>query len=98
MSGNTFVEMTKVDETHYTTTFDQATTIGWGYLFAWEADNWNTKNAEDYFTVEPVNGVINVEVKAWGTNPAPAPKYYAKNNWDGGEWTWKEMSLFKENV
>ncbi|MCQ2333966.1 MAG: hypothetical protein MJZ88_05060 [Paludibacteraceae bacterium] len=92
MSGNTFVEMTKVDETHYTTTFDQATTIGWGYLFAWEADNWNTKNAEDYFTVEPVNGVINVEVKAWGTNPAPAPKYYAKNNWDGGEWTWKEMT------
>ncbi|MCQ2328073.1 MAG: hypothetical protein MJZ59_01810, partial [Paludibacteraceae bacterium] len=25
-------------------------------------------------------------------------KYYAKNNWNGGEWSWKEMTQFKETV
>ncbi|MCQ2340214.1 MAG: hypothetical protein MJZ79_05495 [Paludibacteraceae bacterium] len=35
------------------------------------------------------------------TCEAPKPvetKYYAKNNWNGGEWSWKEMTQFKETV
>ena len=31
-----------------------------------------------------LNGEFHVE-------PAPAVTYYMKNNWDGGEWSWKEM-------
>ncbi len=94
MSGNTFVEMDKVDETHYTTTFANATSIGWGYLFAWENGNWNTKNAEGDFTTEPVNGVINVEVKAWATAPGTEYKYTTYTEWQvkyGPAWEWVSM-------
>ncbi|MCQ2348310.1 MAG: hypothetical protein MJZ65_03890, partial [Paludibacteraceae bacterium] len=34
-------------------------------------------------------------VLGWPEMPV---RYYAKNNWDGGEWSWKEMDLFEENI
>lgn len=69
MSSNSFVQMTKVDDTHYTKEFPEATSIGWGYLFVWDPNDWDTKNIEGDFTTEPVNGVIDVTVSAWTKNP-----------------------------
>ncbi len=38
-------------------------------------------------------------VLGWPEKPLPEVKYYAKNNWDGGEWSWLEMSATnKENI
>ncbi len=91
MSGNTFVEMTKVDDTHYTTKFEDKESIGWGYLFCWESGNFSTKNTGGDFTDEPVDGVINVEVVGWETEPGTEYKYTTYTDWKvksdwNGDW------------
>ena len=91
MSGNTFVEMTKVDATHYTTKFEDKESIGWGYLFCWESGNFSTKNTGGDFTDEPVDGVINVEVVGWETEPGTEYKYTTYTDWKvksdwNGDW------------
>ncbi len=91
MSGNTFVEMTKVDATHYTTKFADKESIGWGYLFCWESGNFSTKNTGGDFTDEPVDGVINVEVVGWETEPGTEYKYTTYTDWKvksdwNGDW------------
>lgn len=85
MSDNQFVEMTKVDDTHYTTTFATATEIGWGYKFVWESGNWDTENSDPNgdIKVEPTDGVINVEVKAWKTAPTSALPSVSNESKDG---------------
>ncbi|MBQ0154450.1 MAG: hypothetical protein KBS70_06665, partial [Bacteroidales bacterium] len=103
MSGNLFAEMTKLDDTHYTITFPHATSIGWGYLFVWENGNWNTKNAdpEGDITVEPVEGVIDIEIKAWVTNPGTEYKYTTYTEWQvkfGPAWEWVDMTKQEEGV
>ncbi len=110
MSGDQFVEMTKLDDTHFTIDFPNATSIGWGYKFVWENGNWATANSdpEGDISVEPDNGEINIEIKAWGTVPAPAEcKYTEYENWQikfGPDWTWSdnmtkvEDGLFKMEI
>ncbi|MBO6035126.1 MAG: hypothetical protein J6P34_04655, partial [Paludibacteraceae bacterium] len=104
MSGNTFVEMTKVDDTHYTTKFEDKESIGWGYTFCWEANNWSTQNVEGDFTVEPVDGVINIEVSGWLTNPGVEYHYTTythweiMTDWDGGDWTWQSLEKESDGV
>ncbi len=100
MSGNTFVEMTKVDDTHYTTKFADKESIGWGYLFCWESGNFSTKNTGGDFTDEPVDGVINVEVVGWETEPGTEYKYTTYTDWQvrtdwNGSWdpeTWLTLT------
>ena len=91
MSGNTFVEMTKVDDTHYTTKFEDKESIGWGYLFCWESGNFSTQNTGGNFKDEPVDGVINVEVVGWVTEPGTEYKYTTYTDWKvksdwNGDW------------
>ncbi len=91
MSGNNFAAMTKVDDTHYTVNFAEATSIGWGYLFCWESGNFSTKNTGGDFTDEPVDGVINVEVVGWETEPGTEYKYTTYTDWKvksdwNGDW------------
>ncbi len=93
MSGNQFAEMTKVDETHYTINFPDATSIGWGYRFVWESGNWSTGNGDPSgdIKVEPIGGVINVEIKAWLSSPGTMCKYTEYENWQikyGNKWEW----------
>ncbi len=39
-----------------------------------------------------------VEPGGGGDDPQPASKYYMKNNWNGGEWSWKEMAAAENNT
>lgn len=71
MSDNKWVLMKRVDESHFTVNFPDATEIGWGYQFSWNA-SFDDANAapNGNITVEPdENGVIDVKVHAWKTTP-----------------------------
>ena len=43
------------------------------------------------FVLDPTAGTVTATLLGKYQVPANA-KYYLKNNWDGGEWTWKEMT------
>ena len=68
----------------------------------WSAENnaWN-KTGDIAFPATYPASTDMLELTAWdgatsGTwskyNPTSEPVYYLKNNWDGGDWTWKEMT------
>ncbi len=98
-SGNTFVEMTKVDNTHYTISFPDKSPeeVGWGYKFCWESNNWNTQ-AEPETTYDITDGTMCV-VLGWRTQPGTEYKYTTYNDWQvrtdwNGEWddTWLTLT------
>ena len=39
-----------------------------------------------------------VEPGGGGDDPQPETKYFMKNNWNGGEWSWKEMAAAEDNT
>ena len=38
------------------------------------------------------------EGQGGGDDPQPGTKYFMKNNWNGGEWSWKEMTAAENNT
>lgn len=60
----------------------------------------------DLYTVtssEPVwsdkGGVVTGTWSKYSPSESPAqPKYFLKNNWDGAEWTWKEMTYVEDGA
>lgn len=91
-SGNVFVEMTKVDDTHYTISFPDKTAsdLDWGYKFCWESGNWNTQ-AKPETTYVNTDGTTCV-VEDWQTQPGTSYHYTSytnwqvKTNWSEGGW------------
>ncbi len=71
MSDNKWVLMNKVDDSHFTINFPDATEIGWGYQFSWNASFDGTNAAPNGdIKVEPdEDGVIDVKVFGWKTTP-----------------------------
>lgn len=83
LSHNEFVEMNKVDATHYTVLLKDAdmADFDWGFQFVWEAGNWNTKSKHDNYQDQPVDGVINAVVTEWLTDPGVEYHYTQYNDW-----------------
>lgn len=71
MSGDKWVLMKKVDDSHFTVNFPDATEIGWGYQFSWNAsfDDANAAPNGDIKIEPDEKGVIDVKVHAWKTTP-----------------------------
>lgn len=77
----------------------------WGI---WECPSGNNNNtltiseAGTYtvtFTLTPATSTLVANAVKSGEPQPVATKYYAKNNWNGGEWSWLEMSATnKENI
>lgn len=48
------------------------------------------------------NGVVYVQVKEWKSSPVveakPLETAWAKTNWDGGDWAWREMTKKSDGV
>lgn len=53
-------------------------------------------NGQPKLTAVADNGVVYIEVKNWAQSPTIVPKKletaWAKTSWDGGAWTWREMT------
>lgn len=71
MSDNTWVLMKKIDSKHFTLNFPDATEIGWGYQFSWNAsfDDANAAPNGDIKIEADENGVVDVKVHSWKTTP-----------------------------
>ena len=103
-SGNSFVEMTKVDGTHYTINFPDKSPsdLDWGYKFCWKSNNWETQ-AEPETTYDITDGSMCV-VLGWKTQPGTEYHYTTythweiMTDWDGGDWTWQSLEKESDGV
>lgn len=95
MNSWSFTEMTKVDDTHYTIEAGEGEykyTCGPAWKYVEKTADGEEMNNRTYSENDVVAKWAEVYTPS-GNNPNPTDvKYYIKNNWNAGGWTWEEMS------
>ena len=93
MNSWSFTEMTKVDDTHYTII---AGSGGYKYCSgpSWDYVEKDAQGEEISNRTYSENDVVASWLAVYDPEtPTPAgDAYYIKNCWNGGEWTWQEMT------
>ncbi len=93
MNSWSFTEMTKVDDTHYTITLDAATESH-GYKYC-SGPNWQFQElSSDGKEISNRSYSANDVVAQWKAvySPDDPTVYSIKHPWNGGDWTYKELT------